>query len=329
MKELDQNKIDVVIPVYNGAKFILQALESVVNQTLSPRRIIIVDDGSTDNTYELVVKYAENSRVEIKIISKNNGGLSSARNAGIKESDGDFIAFLDADDSWVKNKLEEQISLFEKTKFKNLALIYCDYDVINSNGDILFKNYKAPLDDKRMRGSVFKTLLSRNQIASSGSGVLIKREVFETVGLFDENLKFGEDWDMWLRISERYEIDFVDKVLVHIRKHGQNMTSNPSKIFEKELGFYGKWISHIRGRHPVPALWADKILFRIVTGLPDNLFKILKDKLPRSEYRDLFARTFGSLLLHIPLFLIRQILNIFFYPKYISIIIGFIKYRGK
>lgn len=325
-----KNNIDVVIPVYNGAKFILKALESVAQQSLAPNKIIVIDDGSTDNTNKLISEYIKNSKVVVQLVKKQNGGLSSARNAGIRESTAEFVAFLDADDVWEKNKLEKQIGIYQKTEFKNLALVYCNYDVIDSNGIIKYKNYKAPLDKKRMRGMVFKKLLERNQITSSGSGVLIKREIFNTVGLFDEKLRFAEDWDMWLRIAEKYEVDFVPETLVHIRKHDHNMTHSPLKTFENELVFYQKWISNIDGRYQIPSLWSDKITFRIISRLPKSDFiKILKEKISEKYYKKLFRRTFGSLLLYVPIFFIRQIFNIMFYPKYLTIIIGYFRYTGR
>ncbi|MEK7564207.1 MAG: glycosyltransferase [Patescibacteria group bacterium] len=323
-------KIDVVIPVYNGEKFILQALNSVAHQTLPPNKIIVVDDGSTDNTYSVVLEYAKTCSLEIKIIKQENGGLSSARNTGIKESMGEFIAFLDADDIWDKNKLEEQMNVCQTTEFENLALVYCDYDVIDINGNTQYRNYKAPLDKKRMRGMVFEKLLERNQITSSGSGVLIKRNVFDVVGFFDENLKYAEDFDMWLRIAQKFEVDFVAKILVHIRKHNENMTFDPSKTFEKELTFYSKWMSTIDGHYPIPLLWSDKITYRILAGFPqNNLLKTLRAKLPAHQYKKMFRITFGSFYLYLPVFLIRQIFNLIFYPKYISILFGFIKNKGK
>jgi glycosyltransferase involved in cell wall biosynthesis len=328
-EEGSKNTIDVVIPVYNGQDFIIDALESVVKQTLSPRTVIVVDDGSTDDTHKIVSEYALSSKVEIKIIKKINGGLSSARNAGIKESTSDFIAFLDADDVWIGNKLEEQIDIYKTTKFKNLALIYCNYDVIDSHGVIQYTNYKAPLDNKRMRGMVFQKLLKRNRIASSGSGVLIKRDIFEDVGLFDEKLKFGEDWDMWLRIARKYDVDFSSKTLVHIRKHEYNMTAQPSKVFENELGFYNKWVSMLHG-YPIPLFWADKITFRIISGFPkNNLFIVLKNKISKDNYRKLFRQTCGSFYLYLPLFFIRQIFNLFFSRDYLKTALGLVKHKGK
>jgi len=330
MNSTNHNTIDVVIPVYNGENFILKALESAANQTLPPRSIIVVDDGSNDNTYSMVTEYAQTSPLKIKLIKKENGGLSSARNAGILESTADLIAFLDADDMWLLNKLEEQSEIYNATKFKNLALVYCDYDVIDTGGNIKYQNYKAPLDNKRMRGMVFKKLLERNQIASSGSGVLIKREVFDTVGLFDEKLKFAEDWDMWLRIAKKFEVDFVPKVLVHIRKHPQNMTYDSSKTFRNELDFYNKWISIIDGQYPVPLFWADKITFRILSRLPKTDFiSTLQSSMPTTHYQKMFRKSFGSMSLYIPIFLLRQTYNTLFYPNYLSIVTGFIKHTGK
>ncbi len=324
-KNIEVN-IDVVIPVYNGQDFIIRALDSIANQTLPPHKIIVVNDGSTDSTSELVSGYATNSKVPIELINKKNGGLSSARNAGINASNSDFIAFLDADDEWYPHKLEKQIEVFENTTYKNLGLVYCDYDVIDSNSKILFKNYKAPLDPKNMRGNVFPKLLERNQIASSGSGVLIKRYVFNKVGLFDENLKFGEDWDMWLRIAKNYEVDFAPGILVHIRKHPSNMTANPTSIFEREIVFYKKWISEIN-TSPIPLFWADKITYRILDALgKTNLLKILRQTLSKEEFQKLFKISLGSFYLYIPIFIVRQVVNLFTHSK---IIFSLIKNKGK
>jgi len=275
---LEINHIDVVIPVYNGEKFIMQALESVVNQTLSPRRIIVIDDGSTDNTNQIVTEYIKTSKIEIKIIKKENGGLSSARNRGVKESTSPFIAFLDADDTWEPNKLEEQLNIFITTEYKNLGLVYCNYDLIDTEGEKDLQSYKVPLNEK-LQGNVFKELLKSNKILSSGSGVLIKREVFEKTGVFDENLKFGEDWDMWLRIAKMYEVSYSEKVLTHIRRHNRSMTSSKRKVFMGELAFYKKWIPIIKSSgYQIPIRWRIKVLYRLLTQLPS--IYLLKESLP-------------------------------------------------
>ncbi|MDB5255057.1 MAG: glycosyl transferase family 2 [Candidatus Nomurabacteria bacterium] len=272
------NNVDVVIPVYNGAQFIVAALESVVRQTLRPQQIIVIDDGSTDNTNAIVSAYAAQSSIPVRIVTKENAGLSSARNAGIRESTADYIAFLDADDLWTPTKLAQQLQLFEHTSFSRLGLVYCDYDVINTVGNPDMESHKTKLDTS-IRGKVFLALLKGNKILSSGSGVLIKREVFTTIGTFDETLRYAEDWDMWLRIAKEYEVDVVPEVLVHIRRHDDNMTADNKNVFVGETTFYKKWIPILKKEKcPVPLKWSLKTLYRILMRLPKT--DLIKQSLP-------------------------------------------------
>lgn len=303
--KINQNKIDVIIPVYNGANFIIEAIESVVNQTLPPHKIIVVDDGSTDNTYATVYLYSKTSKIEINIVKKENGGLSSARNAGISASTADFIAFLDADDVWFKEKLEKQMRVFTSSNFKNLGLVYCKYDLIKIDGQKDSKNYIVPLD-KKIKGSVFNKILESNKILASGSGVLIKRGVFNTVGNFDETLNFCEDWDMWIRITEKFEIDYSNEILVSIRRHGKNMSHNLLNVFIGEIQFYNKWVPKIKGQYPIPFEWSDRIIFRIIKLHKGNLLAKLKLEIKKDVYQELFTKKFGSIYLYFIFFIIRR-----------------------
>jgi glycosyltransferase involved in cell wall biosynthesis len=314
MNNESKNSIDVIIPVYNGKKFILQALDSVVHQTLSPSKIIVVDDGSTDKTHELITEFAKTSGVEIQIIKKENGGLSSARNAGIKASTADFIAFLDADDVWVNNKLEKQLEVFKSTEFGNLGLVYCKYDLINEGGEKT-TGYVLPLD-KKFRGYVFSKMLAANKILSSGSGVLIKKEVLENAGFFDEELKFGEDWDMWIRIAEKFEVDYVDETLVHIRRHANNMSASLLSVFEGEIEFYNKWIPKLKNKHPIPLAWSDRIIFRMIKISPKGgLVSMLKKKMRPDVYKELFTKKFASIYLYMAIFPVRMIIKTILSPR--------------
>jgi len=314
INQMKKYKIDVVIPVYNGEKFILDAVKSVVNQTLSPTKIIVVDDGSTDNTNKIVSEYAKTYKVEIKIIKKENGGLSSARNTGIKESTADFIAFLDADDIWIENKLEKQITKYSYTGFDNLGLVYCKYDLIKENGGKDTDGYILPLD-KKVQGYAFNKVLKANKILSSGSGVLIKKEVFEKVGMFDEKLKFGEDWDMWIRIAEKFEVDFVDDVLVHIRRHESNMSHHLFNVFLGEIDFYNKWIPKLKGKYTIPFDWSDRIIFRLIMLKRFSSLKTLKEKMLPEVYKELFTKKFLSIYVYFIFFIIRRTIKLIFSPK--------------
>jgi glycosyltransferase involved in cell wall biosynthesis len=229
--------IDVVMPVYNGEAFVEAGLESVFAQTALPSRIIVVNDGSTDHTAERVKMLFEKQvalLTECVLLDKKNGGLSSARNAGVLESRSKFVAFLDADDVWLPQKLEFQYGVFQSNTFTNLGAVYCDFDQIDFQGNPL-PHHPRMVFDPELRGKIFEKLLIANYIASSASGLLCKRECFEKVGMFDEALPSSEDWDMWLRISTRYEFDVVPQKLVKIRRHSASMSRDAIKMYESNL----------------------------------------------------------------------------------------------
>lgn len=229
--------IDVVIPTYNCREFVCEAIDSVLAQTLQPNKIHVVDDGSTDDTKKLITKRYKKLKQVIYHHQKNQG-LSAARNTGINNSQSEHLAFLDSDDTWEPTKLEKQFQVFKITKYKQLGLVYCGYDLINEKGEKI-DTHTYTLD-RQVKGNVYDILARRNQIAGSGSAVLIKRECFEKVGLFDTDLTAAEDWDMWLRISHKYQVEYVDEVLVHLRRHNQNMQTNHAKIFENLVNVYQK-----------------------------------------------------------------------------------------
>ncbi len=230
--------IDAIIPVYNGEKFIIEAIKSIEGQTLKPDHIFIINDGSTDNTEEVVLGYKNKCSIPVIYIKKENGGPNSARNIGIKNSNAEFLAFLDADDVWEERKLEEQMQIFKESLFSNLGLVYGKYDTIDKLGKP--SNDGTVALDTRYRGNAYKVLMEANKILGSASCVLIKKEVFNVVGNFDENLRFAEDWDMWLRISKKYEIDYTEKNLVHIRRHTGNTSNSRIKQIVGLFKFYTK-----------------------------------------------------------------------------------------
>jgi glycosyltransferase involved in cell wall biosynthesis len=240
------NSIDVVIPVFNGQDYILQALHSVEQQSYVPHKIIVVDDGSTDKTPELVQGYA--SHVSVEYVRQANKGLSSARNTGIARCTSQYVAFLDADDEWMPNKLAEQVRIFDNSDFGNLGVVYSKYCIIDSDGKLTRRHYVFE-PEPSIRGNIYTRLFEANKIAGSGSGVLIKRGCFDHVGLFDETLHACEDWDMWLRLASRYEFDFVPEVLVKIRRHKNSIQQNTLLMFRNQLLFYNKWLP-VAMQHP-------------------------------------------------------------------------------
>ena len=191
----------VIIPTHNRKDLLRRALNSVSSQTLVPYEIIVVDDGSTDGTKDWVLEKLP----YVRYIYQDNSGVSSARNTGIKESKGLWIAFLDSDDEWMPNKLEKQERAINASKESWL----CHTNEVWIRNGIRVNQMKK---HQKYGGDVFKNCLDICRI--SPSSVLIKREVFEMVGLFDESLKVCEDYDLWLRITSLLPIIFLDQPLI-------------------------------------------------------------------------------------------------------------------
>ena len=283
-------RISTIIPTYNNASFLKEAIDSVLAQTHPAHEIIVVDDGSTDDTGAVVQAYPQ-----VKYIKKENGGPNSARNAGLAQATGELVAFLDADDRWEPVKLEKQIQLFEQNPA--LGLVYANYKNIGTDGMDRPDIPTVPIDPQ-MRGNVFARLLERNMILGSSSNVLIKKSVFDAVGVFDETLRVGEDWDMWLRIAEQFPIDYINEVLVAIRRHMQNQTNNILHLIKQDCVFIEKWLPAIDGIYPIPPLWGDKIIFNIIRRLPRlDGFSIAKKSLSTTSRKKLFSHAKGLIVL--------------------------------
>jgi glycosyltransferase involved in cell wall biosynthesis len=221
--------ISVIIPTYNRAHLLPRSIESVLNQTYKDFELIIVDDGSNDNTDEVVNKYIKkDNRIKYIKFEKNKGG-NVARNAGINHSRGEYIAFLDSDDEWLSKKLERQISVFHKSKIENLGLVYC--------GSYAIKEKKIQKIFPYRKGEVFEDLLKTNIIIGGGSGVIIKKTCFENCGKFDENiiLRYGgsQEYEMWIRIAKKYNFDFTLDHLIKYYIHKISITGG-SKFIEKK-----------------------------------------------------------------------------------------------
>ena len=193
--------VSVVIPTFNREVLIQRALHSVIKQQNVRTEIIVVDDGSTDNT-ERVIREKFKS---VKYLKKNNAGVSSARNVGIKNANGNFIALLDSDDEWERSKLDIQLKYL--TENHTLNLVHCNEKWIKSGFEIRQKKYhdRRPIN-------LFERSLRRCLI--SPSSVLIRKELLETVGVFDETLPACEDYDLWLRILVREEIGYIEDQLI-------------------------------------------------------------------------------------------------------------------
>jgi len=196
------------MPVYNGSPFLRQSLDSILAQTYADFEVIVVDDGSTDNTPEILASYGP----RIRAFRKPNGGGASAINFGIGQAHGDWIAWLSADDLWEPTNLERQAATIAEDPF--IGLLYTDFATIDAEGNVISRVHLPPPPTRPAR---VVALMRRCFI--NGCASLIHRDVFAHVGLFDEADRLTYDYDMWLRIIPNFEIRYLPEVLAYYRVH--------------------------------------------------------------------------------------------------------------
>lgn len=211
----DTPLVSVVIATYNMAQYLPVAVESVLSQTYQNIEVIVVDDGSTDSTAEVMARFAENPL--IRFVRQANSGQASAKNRGAKNAKGSLIAFLDADDEWVREKLTLQLSAFSHTK--KTGVVYSRVSYIDGDGKDC-----GIADNELFRGKVTAPLLIRNFIGFGGA--IVRKECFDRLGGFKESLKMGIDYDLWLRASIEWDFDYIDLPLLRYRIWPGQMSKN-------------------------------------------------------------------------------------------------------
>lgn len=192
--------ISVVIPTYNRYKVLQRALKSVYSQTYQPKEVIVIDDGSIDETQKIQKLFPL-----IKYYFQENSGVSSARNSGINKSTCQWIAFLDSDDEWHEDKLKQHVE-FHKN-FSDIQMSYTDEKWVRDCNEV-----KVPKKYQKVGGNIFKDCLSHCIVAPSAT--LIHKNLLDNIGLFDESLEVCEDYDMWLRVALKNKIGLIDQKLI-------------------------------------------------------------------------------------------------------------------
>ena len=276
-----EKKVSVVIPAYNKADFTVKTVESVLNQTYKNIEIIVIDDGSTDNTGERLRPYGD----KIKYVYKENGGACSARNTGIRLSTGDYIAPLDCDDMYLPEKIEKSVEYLEKQP--DFDFVHTPVYFIDEKDNIL-RVYS--LRENRHIGWLAKRLIARNLICNSTA--LIRKSCFEDAGLFDETLFTHADWDMWLRLAEKCKVGYISAPLTLYRKssgyilrHLEQAKREGLAVLEKafkrnpRLSSFAKsrLISHVYFRNAVGYLKIEdlkKAKKELITAIQKNIFNL-------------------------------------------------------
>jgi glycosyltransferase involved in cell wall biosynthesis len=244
-------KVSVIIPTYNRAHLIDKAIKSVLNQTYQDYEIIVVDNASTDNTKE-VVKGFNNFKIRY-IYYCDNRGSSVARNIGIRASHGEYIALLDSDDEWLPEKLDRQVEVLQNES-PEVGVVYSDVLYIDENS----KNMNRKLRNPKKEGYIYEDLLGGNCVGTP-SALLIKKECFHRFGLFDDLLKYHEDWDMWIRIAKYYRFVFIEVPLVKYRLHSNRISENLELTIIASNRILAKYTNELKKRRGVHS----KIYFNI------------------------------------------------------------------
>ncbi|HEY0564509.1 MAG TPA: glycosyltransferase family A protein [Terriglobales bacterium] len=208
-------RVSVIIPAYNAARWIRRAIESVQAQTVAAHEIIVVDDGSTDGTRELVATMRG-----VRLFEQANGGPSKARNFGVQRADGELIAFLDSDDWWTPEKIERQTAAFSDPTY---VLNYTSMYVVDEDDGSVSTTMAH--DPKQL----WPRMRCSNPITPST--VMLRRSAFIECGGFAEDLWIGEDWDLWIRLHRLGAFSALNNPLTYYRKSASSLSSDPHRMF--------------------------------------------------------------------------------------------------
>lgn len=240
MSNIGSPLVSVIIPMYNAQGFIGECLESVIRQDYRNWELFVVDNCSTDKSRGIVSEYAKkDNRIKLIGLESNSGSPARPRNIGIKNAKGKYLAFLDADDLWLEEKISKQVAFLEQ--HEDIFLLYCRYRIWK-NGKVISKI--SPPVRKMKSGKIFGSLFLFGNFISCAT--VMYRNKFENGYLFDENPGSMEDFDLWLRISRNENISFIaDEPLAIYRVHHSSTTSDIAGYLRKYLTFLKKWKKNV------------------------------------------------------------------------------------
>lgn len=228
--------VSVIIPVYNGERYLAETIESVISQTMKDWELIAVNDGSTDRSSAILEEYAQREPGRIRYITVGNGGVSRARNAGVAIARGTFIAFIDQDDLWAPEKLGHQLAQFARNE--SLGISFTNQTIIDGKGAVVRENvFRLGV---HQRGKIFEYLLFENFIPISS--VMVKKELFLHAGGFNPSFALAEDYDLLLKLARETPFDYIDEPLLRYREHGGSGThTRIDRITAEAMAIIGYW----------------------------------------------------------------------------------------
>lgn len=220
---ISKGVVSVIIPTYNREKLIIETISSVQSQTYSNIEILVIDDGSSDNTNQVLSSFIKSRHV--KYIFQENKGLSAARNEGIRQSTGEFVAFLDSDDLFLPDKIKSQVKFFNS--YPDISIVHCDFEKFDDVGNLGIR------DTSYFQESIYPNILWHWKMLMATSCVMLRRTILDHLGGFDENLSWAEDLDLWARFARYYMYGHIPHVLVKIRVHEEEMSFDKRDLHEK------------------------------------------------------------------------------------------------
>lgn len=227
-----ESLVTVIAVCYNHSRYVIECLNSIRNQTYQSIQLIIMDDYSKDDSVKMIRSWIEANHVQCEFIPHvQNKGLCRTLNEALLHATGEFISIISTDDMWLENKVEEQIKVFSRSP-PSVGVVYGDAYQIDANGELLESMFMSSCGSQPQEGNIFPMLLERNFI--SAPSVLIRCNCYETVGIYDENLSY-EDYDMWLRISQKFEFAFCPIVLTKYRILSSSLSRKTLPMLEDTL----------------------------------------------------------------------------------------------
>jgi glycosyltransferase involved in cell wall biosynthesis len=285
--------VSVVVPVYNLAHYLKPCIDNILNQSYENLEVVIVDDGSTDNTKEVAKFYTEKYEF-IRYIYQENKGYPSAHKRGVEEAKGEFVIVIDPDDYWTyENLITDQVQLMLKNS--NLGLVFADMKIVDEEGQIINPSFRKT--HPFHRGKVLKKLLDYDFIPLGTA--LMRKKVVLSVGNFYTGIPYMQDYLLFLRIARDYEVDYIENIALAYRKHNNNISNNlvrmaqntietikilleESPVLKKELGFL--FISSLFSKKYFKLARAYVYTDRILESIPKYLISIFYNPLNIKSY---------------------------------------------
>ena len=258
--------VSVIIPIFNGSQYVGNLFSTLTNQIFTDFEVIFVDDGSSDDTFQQIQKKIKAfKQLNVRAFRSSHQGLAATRNIGIRRSMGNYLTFLDCDDSWQENKLKSQVEFIAKS---DSVAVFSKISLVSVDGNISL----SKCNKQRIAESPLDLITRKFIVYGGGSNIMCKREIFDEVGLFDETLKFAEDFDMWIRISKAGKIVQLPErqVDILIRPNSmQRIRSTRTKygLLKSRISILFKWI----GEYPI------QVKNEIVYTMAEELYEAVKE----------------------------------------------------